>query len=133
MTASELLLDASAWVEILWGTATGRALARRYLRRRGRIVHTSAITVGELSAKLSAEGSANRIRSIVARLRGSSRLHDVTAEIAETAGALRTELRAVEPRASLADAIVLATARRLGVPVVSSDACFAGQKDVIAF
>lgn len=131
MTASEVVLDSWAWWEIFFETTRGRRLARRFLRTRGVTVHTSALAVGELVAKLHEMGKGDRSASLVESIRLRSSLHDVTPEIAEVAGRLRSELRRREPEASLADAVMLATARSLGAKLVSTDAAFRGQPDVL--
>lgn len=124
MTGSSVLLDTWAWWEILSASSTGDRLRRRYLEAPNRRVHTSAITVAELSIKLAALGQSSRVPAIVASLRAFSELHDVTPEIAQAAGPLRSELRRRAPHAGLADALVLATAQRLAARLVSADAAF---------
>ena len=131
MSASEVLLDTSAWWEILWGTPKGKALARKHLDGGAR-VHLSALTLGEVAAKL-APVAPERVEAAVRTLRVHGQVHAVTAEIAEKGGLLRAELRQRDPDASLADGIVLATARDLAVPLVSDDRAFKGERDVVAF
>lgn len=130
MTASDVLFDTWAWWELFGGTPLGRRLRKRYLRARAVSVHTSAITCGELTAKLVRLGQESRVQEVMATLRMRSRLHDVTPEIAEEAGRLRAVLRRAEPDAGLADAIILATARSIGALVISDDSAFTGQADV---
>lgn len=127
MSASEVLLDTSAWWEILFATPRGKALARRHLDGGGR-PHASALTLGEVAAKL-ATLAPERVEDAMAALRVHARVHPVTAELAEAGGLLRAELRRRVPSASLADGIILATARDLAVPLVSDDEAFVGQPD----
>lgn len=133
MTAPEALLDTSAWWEILHGTPAGHALARKHMDG-GRRPHASALTLAELAAKLGTQSvPAERVEDVLLSVRVHGQVHPVTAEVAERGGMLRAELRKVDPGASLADAIVLATAHDLGVPLVSSDAAFRGRRDVVTF
>lgn len=132
MTASDIVLDSWAWWEILLASPTGARLRRRYLRRSGPRVHTSSLAFGEVAAKLVAMGRADRVPSAMAAIRARSLTHDVTPELAERAGLLRAELRRASAGASLADAIMLATARELGAVLISDDPAFAGQPDVAA-
>lgn len=133
MTGSSVLLDTWAWWEILSGSSTGDRLRRRYLEAPNRRVHTSVITVAELSIKLAALGQSNRVPAIVASLRAFSELQDVTPEIAQAAGPLRSELRRRAPQAGLADALALATAQRLGARLVSADAAFRTRRGASRF
>lgn len=131
MTASDALLDSWAWWEILFATPTGEALARTYLDDPDVRVHASALAPAEIIAKLDAMGEGDWSEPVMRTFRGASQLHDVTASIARDAGLLRGELRQAETSASLADAIILATARRIGAVLVSNDGAFAGQDDVV--
>lgn len=131
MSASDVLLDTSAWWEILWATPKGKALARKHLDGGAR-PHLSALTLGEIAAKL-ASLAPERVETAMASLRVHGQVHDVTAEIAERGGVLRAELRRQDADASLADGIVLATARDLAVRLVSDDRAFKGQPDHVAF
>ena len=132
MTGSKILFDTWAWWEVLQGTAVGAILQRRYLDAPGVQVLTAAISLGELSAKLSTEGSEDSISSAVASIRRASIILDLSAEIAVEAGILGTRLRKRSRAASLADGIVLATARQNGARLVSDDRAFIGEADVSA-
>ena len=72
MTGSKVLFDTWAWWEVLQGSETGAALQRRYLDEPGVQVLTTAISLGELSAKLSSEGSADSISRTVNSIRRRS-------------------------------------------------------------
>jgi predicted nucleic acid-binding protein len=130
VSASEALLDTSAWWEILFATPRGKAIARRYMDG-GMRPHASALTLGEIAAKL-ATLAPERVEPAMAALRVHARVHPVSAELAEAGGVLRAELRRRVPDASLADGIILATARDLAVPLVSDDQALLGMPDVRA-
>jgi predicted nucleic acid-binding protein len=130
VTASKVLFDTWAWWEVLRGSGVGAALQRRYLGAPGVQVLTAAISLGELSAKLSSEGSGESISPAVSSIRRASAVLDLTAELAVEAGILRTQLRKRSKTASLADGIVLATARQNGARLISGDQAFSGEPDV---
>lgn len=133
MTASDALLDTSAWWEILHGTPAGRSLAKKHMEG-GRRPHASALTLAELAAKLGQMAvPAERVEEVLLSVRVHGQVHPVSAEIAERGGLLRAELRKADASASLADAIVLATAQELAVPLVSNDAAFQGRRGVVTF
>lgn len=131
MTGSDVLLDTWAWWEMLFATEVGARLRRRYLGRPNVRVHSSVLALAEIGAKLAASGEADRIAAMSASLKSLSRFHDVSPEIAQAAGPIRAELRRRDPNASLVDALVLCTARRLGARLVSSDRAFKGLAGVV--
>ena len=132
MSESDLLFDTWAWWEYLFGTETGNALRRRFLEDRKWRIHTSAISLGEISAKMASSGARDRIVPACGAIRRLSHLWDVNADIAQEAGILRQELRRTRETASLADAIILVTSRRAGARLVSGDPAFSGVAGVIA-
>jgi predicted nucleic acid-binding protein len=132
VTASKVLFDTWAWWEVLQGSPAGARLQRRYLDAPGVQVLTSAISLGELSAKLSSLGSEASIPTTMNSIRHASVVVDVTGELAIGAGVLRSHLRTRSRSASLADAIVLATARQHEALVISMDRDLAGEPDVAA-
>lgn len=127
-----VLLDSWAWIEILRDSATGRRLRRRYVGAPGVRAHTSVLTLAEIGAKLAAEGHQERIGPTAASLRYHGDMEEVTAADAQAAGPLRALLRKRSPGAGLVDALILATARRLGARLVSADPAFRGLRDVTA-
>lgn len=130
MTASKVLFDTWAWWEVLQGSSVGAQLKRRYLDAKGVQVLTSAITLGELSAKLASQGLEPSIPVMTSSIRQASTVEDVTGDLAVQAGMLRARLRRRAKSASLADGIVLATARKCGARLVSTDSAFRGEPDV---
>lgn len=130
MTASSVLFDTWAWWEVLHGTTLGKKLARRYVEAPGVRLHTSALSFGEIAAKLAAMGAEDRLPELSAAMRAAGEVHDVTHVIAQEGGTLRQELRQRAPDASLADGIILAQARSLGATIVSRDPAFRGMEEV---
>ncbi len=130
VTASKVLFDTWAWWEVLQGSPAGARLWRRYLDSSGVQVITSAISLGELSAKLASQGLEASIPVTISSIRRSSSVEDLTGDLAVEAGILRTRLRRKVRSASLADGIVLATARQHGARLISIDPALVGEPDV---
>ncbi len=130
MTASRVLFDTWAWWEVLQGSSVGARLKRRYLDPSGVQVLTSAISLGELSAKLASQGLESSIPVTISSIRKASTVEDITGDLAVEAGILRCRLRKRTKSASLSDGIVLATARHHGARLVSIDAAFTGEPEV---
>jgi predicted nucleic acid-binding protein len=130
MTTDAVVFDTWAWWAIVFDEPGGRRLRDRHVRPGG--VHTSAWALAELSAKLGPRVPTDLWRDILATIRLSGPIEPVTEALALEAARLRSELRRKSPRASLGDGVMLATARSLGLPLISGDAAFRGQKDVRA-
>ncbi len=126
MNESELLFDTWAWWEYLHRTPTGVSLRHRFVESGRHRLHTSAISLGELAARLDLEEHADRVDAACGAIRRMSRIWEVTPDIAEEGGRSRRRLRQSSPSASLADGIILATARRAGARIVSGDSAFDG-------
>jgi predicted nucleic acid-binding protein len=132
VSESDFLFDTWAWWEYLHGSAVGTSLRDRYVLNKRFRVHTSAITLGELSAKLTSDGAHERVAPACGAIRRLSHIWDVTSDIAQEAGPAREELRQTAKTASLADALILVTSRRAGARLVSGDPAFAGVAGVIS-
>ncbi|HKS59154.1 MAG TPA: PIN domain-containing protein [Thermoplasmata archaeon] len=131
MTESDVLLDSWAWWEIFHDTKVGRAINRLYLESGKFHVHSSALSAGEIAAKLSAMGRGQSTLAVEESIRRFSQVHDVNLTLAVRGGQLRALLRAAEPDASLADGIVLATARDAGAGILSNDRAFRGLPELL--
>jgi len=131
VSESDLLFDTRAWWEYLRASPVGESLRHRYLRGGAHRIHTSVITLAEISAKLWSEGHGDRVSATLGSIRRLSHVWEVDADIAQDAGAIRVELRKSLETASLADAIILVTSRRAGARLVSGDRAFTGVPGVI--
>jgi predicted nucleic acid-binding protein len=131
VTESDLLFDTWAWWEYLHGTNLGTSLRDRFVAKGGFRPHASAITLAELSARLTLGGAPARIAQACGAIRRTSRVWDVTADIAQEAGPARATLRESSPSASLADAIIRVTAQRAGASIVSANPAFKGITGVL--
>lgn len=126
MTGSDVFFDTWAWWEVLHETKTGHRLWRTYATR----VHTSVLTLSELSSKLGRMGHTHRAAKVLEHVAAESTIHPVTADDARAAGPLHVELRTRDPDAGLLDALILAGARQRNLPLISADAAFGGLEDV---
>ena len=125
----DVVFDSWAWVEVLEGTAVGKGLWRKYGESGS--VHTSAIGLAEVGSKaLRQYGDASKTDAIVRRIETASVMHAVEPEDATCGVRTHVELRKRAKDASLADAIHLCTAQRLGFTLISGDPAFRGRKDV---
>jgi len=124
VTESDLLFDTWAWWEYLHQTEVGTSLRDRFIASGRFRIHTSTITLAELSVRLHSDGASARSAAASGAIRRSSHVWDVTADIAQEAGPARAKLRESAASASLADAIILVTARRAGARIVSGDPAF---------
>lgn len=127
MKSDQVVFDAWAWFEVIEGTPVGERLWK-YIVARG--VVTPALAIAEVARKLHATRGLRQADAFVNGARVRSRIQPIDDDIAMTAGQLHQHLRKRDRSASLADAIMLATARRLGIPLISQDPCFKGCPDV---
>lgn len=131
VSESDLFFDTWAWWEYLSGTTVGHSLRDRFVEGGKYRIHTSAVSLGEIAAKLAANGNEERVDSACGAIRRLSHVWDVTADIAQEAGIAREELRRQESSASLADGIVLVSSRRAGARLVSGDSAFSNVPNLI--
>ncbi|MCI4347281.1 MAG: PIN domain-containing protein [Thermoplasmata archaeon] len=132
MAESDLLFDTWAWWEYLHGTSVGVSLRTRFLANGRFRIHTSVISLAELSARLHTDHVGDRVPVACGSIRRMSHIWDVTADLAQEVGAARARLRNSSSAASLADAIILLTARNAGARIVSADPAFRDVPGVIA-
>jgi predicted nucleic acid-binding protein len=125
----DVVFDTWAWFEVLQKTATGCRLHEDYVEP-GRVV-TPALALTELAGKVWRGGTDWRQADEVVRaVRLRSRVVPLGDDVAALAAQLSKPLREQEPHASYADAIMLATARTEGLPLISNDRAFRGCPDV---
>jgi predicted nucleic acid-binding protein len=115
-------------MEVLNGGPRGERLWRDYLQKR-RVV-TPAMAIAEVTSKIQRQQGWREADEFVKGARLRSRIHPMDDDVGALAGQLVKHLKARDRDASLADAIMLATARTLGLPLISNDPCFAGEPDV---
>ena len=122
-----IVADAHAWVEYLGGTSRGMRL-RDFLGGEAE-VYTCAVTLAEVVSKAARTGKDHRTAYDV--INGNSTIVDADEQLSYQAGVLHAEVRQTVHDFGLADAYVLACARRLDARVLTGDPHFAGIEDAI--
>ncbi len=125
---SKYVVDAWAWVEYLVGSTFGAKL-RDILDEDGSEVYTCAVTLGEVVSKVAREG--RDVEAAYTMLLSNSQVVDVDEELSKQAGLLHCEMRKALKDFGLADAYVLATARKLKAKVLTGDVHFKGVKEAV--
>jgi len=119
--------DAYAWVEYLDGTPRGEKL--RAILEGDAKTYTSAVTLAEVVSKAARTGRDHQ--TAYAIIHGNSTIVDADEQLSNQTGILHAEIRRTIHGFGLADAYVLATARRLGAKVLTGDPHFTGVDDAI--
>ncbi|MES2787874.1 MAG: type II toxin-antitoxin system VapC family toxin [Pseudomonadota bacterium] len=125
MAAPLRVVDTSAWIEWLVGTALGQKLGKQFPDKLQCIVPT--IVQLELSKWLMREAGEEKADQVIAYTQKC-----VVVELDTTIALLAAELHR-EHKLATADAIVYATARRQQVDLLTCDAHFDGLPGVIYF
>ncbi len=130
---SKYIIDSYAWIEYFKASAYGE-VARAYIE--GGNCITPTIVVSEISRKLQKEielgdetsdGRLKRLEYINA----TSQIVELDFELAVTSGKTDSEMKKKQKGWSLANSIVLSTARRIKGKVVTGDEHFRGLSEVI--
>lgn len=115
------VLDSFAWVEYFRGTKKGETV-KECLEEGGCI--TPTIVLAELSDVYEREENSHWEKDL-AFIMSKTTIADLDRETASEAGKIKNEVkRQQEPKFGLADAIVLATARKLAAKVLTGDQHF---------
>ena len=122
------MIDAWAWVEYLVGSEFGIKL-KEVLDEDRSEVYTCAISLAEVISKVAREG--RDVEAAYAMLLSNSQVVNVNEELSKHAGLLHAEMRRTEKDFGLADAYVLATAKKLKSKVLTGDLHFKNVKEAI--
>ena len=125
---NRFVVDAWAWIEYLIGSEYGLKLDE-ILNDDATEVYTCAVTVAEVVSKVAREGK--DVEVAYSLLLSNSKIIDVGDELSKSAGLLHAEMRSKEKDFGLADAYVLATARKFKSKVLTGDAHFKNVKDAV--
>ncbi len=126
-----VVFDTWAWWEALLGTPAGAKLTQKYLEAPEVRVLTVDLAMAEISSRMARQGLDAETKPALNAVEAASEVIPISRAAAGAAGPLVVELRKADRSASLADAIMLAAAREQGAKLVSGDACFARQRDVV--
>jgi len=122
------VIDAYAWVEYLIGSKSGEKV-KAVLEGENHEVFTCAVTVAEVVSKTAREGRDFMV--VYDILLSNSQVVNVDEEVSKEAGLLHSEMRKTKGDFGLADAYVLAVARRIKSKVLTGDLHFKGVKEAI--
>ncbi|MBI2598188.1 MAG: PIN domain-containing protein [Candidatus Diapherotrites archaeon] len=121
-----MLLDTYAWIELFNGTIKGFKVKEIIA---GNQCFTSAISIAELSEWIE-KNKLNR-EHIFHVVKNLSTIIEVNQEQLETAGVLKIEKRKAFKDFGLIDAIILATAKQYGLPILTGDKHFEGENVIM--
>jgi predicted nucleic acid-binding protein len=121
------IIDAYAWIEYLDGSESGKKVAT--IIENDDEVYTCAITLGEVVSKVARKGKDAKIAYDV--LVSNSQMIAVDEELSLQAGLIHSEMRKKIKDFGLADAYILAAARKLKSKIVTGDPHFQGIKEAI--
>jgi len=125
---NKYVIDAYAWVEYLVGSEAGDKV-RVFLEEENNEVYTCAVTVAEVVSKTARES--RDFEAAYDILISNSQVVNVNEEISKEAGMLHSEMRKTKRDFGLADAYVLAVAKRIKAKVLTGDPHFKGVKEAI--
>ena len=122
------IIDAYAWIEYLIGSKAGEKV-KSVLEEENNEIYTCAVTIAEVISKTAREG--RDFEAAYDILLSNSQVVNVDEEVSKEAGVLHSEMRRNVRDFGLADAYVLATARRINSKVLTGDFHFKGVKEAI--
>jgi predicted nucleic acid-binding protein len=122
------VLDAYAWIEYLIGSKAGEKV-RAILEEETTEVYTGAVTVAEVVSKTAREG--RDFEAAYDIVLSNSQVVNINEEVSREAGVLHSEMRRTKKDFELADAYVLAIARRIKSKVLTGNLHFNGVKEAI--
>jgi predicted nucleic acid-binding protein len=120
------VVDAHAWIEYLIGSETGTRV-KAVLEDEKNTIYTSAVTLAEVTSKIAREE--HDVCTAYRILLSNSDVSDADEELSKQTGIIHAEMRKNKKDFGLADAFVLATARKLGTRILTGDPHFRGIKE----
>lgn len=124
---NKYVIDAYAWIEYLIGSKAGEKV-KSVLEGENNEIHTCAVSVAEVVSKTAREG--RDFEAAYNILLSNSQVFNVD-EVSKEAGVLHSEMRKTKKDFGLADAYVLAVARRTDSKVLTGDLHFKSVKEAI--
>jgi predicted nucleic acid-binding protein len=124
---SKHVVDAYAWIEYLDGSEAGRKVSA--LLENDDETFTCAVTIAEVISKVARKAKDVKVAYDV--ILGNSQIVNIDEELSLQAGLLHYEMRKTLKDFGLADAYVLATAKRLKSKILTGDMHFKNVKDAV--
>lgn len=125
---SRYVIDAYAWIEYLIGSDLGIKV-NEILEQENIEAYTCAVTVAEVISKVAREKQ--DVEKAYDLLLSNSQIVNVDEELSKNTGVLHAEMRQTEKDFGLADAYVLAIARKLKSKVLTGDPHFKDLKEAV--
>lgn len=123
---SKIILDSSAWIEYLSGTAKGMQVREEISQS---IIYTITIIAAEVFVKYIKEKK--DVRDAMIAIQTLATLVNVDFNLVQAAAQIYVSHRKVKGKFSLADAHIVATARLLDAKIITCDTDFLGIPEVI--
>jgi predicted nucleic acid-binding protein len=121
------VIDAYAWIEYLDRSDAGRKVTA--ILENNDAIYTCAVTLGEVISKVARVGKDTKVAYDI--LSGNSQIVIVDEELSLQAGLLHFEMLNNSKDLGLADAYVLATARKLKAKILTGDEHFKPVKEAV--
>ena len=125
---TEYLFDTWAWVEYFSGSSQGAIVYDLLISHQ---IHTSIISIAELSDKYNREGLKTEWEERYKFLLLKSNILPISLDIAKISGDRKLKLRQLEKNIGLADAIIIETAIQNDLVVVTGDPHFKSLDNVL--
>jgi len=125
---NKYVIDAYAWIEYLIGSEAGNEV-RTVLEEEANEVYTCAVTLAEVISKTVREG--RDCETAYEVITSNSSVIDVDEELSKKTGVLHTEMRKTKRNFGLADAYVLAIARKNNSKILTGDIHFKDIEEAI--
>jgi len=122
------VIDAYAWVEYLIGSKNGEKV-KDAVETENNEIFTCAVTVAEVVSKTAREGRDYEVAYDI--LLSNSQVVNADETVSKDAGLLHSEMRKTQKDFGLADAFVLAVARRTKSKILTGDVHFKGVKGAV--
>lgn len=122
------VIDAYAWVEYLIGSKSGEKV-KDAVETENNEIFTCAVTVAEVVSKTAREGRDFEVAYDI--LLSNSQVVNADETVSKDAGVLHSEMRKTQKDFGLADAFVLAVARRTKSKILTGDVHFKGVKGAV--
>ena len=125
---TKFITDASAWIEYLEGTERGRAVIK-IIEDNNNEIFTASATVAEVVSKfLRADKD---IKLALTSINNLSVVVDLSQEISFAAGQIHFEEKKKNKEFGMLDALVAATAKKLGAKILARDNDFKHFKEAV--
>jgi predicted nucleic acid-binding protein len=125
---ARFIIDSWAWLEYLEGSAAGRKVRDRIVDNRNEIF-THVVSIAEVISRVRrGDKDADAAWKAIVT---NSKVVGISETDAKEVGLLHAKIKSESPNFGLADAFVLAAARKLGGKVLTGDPDFAGIGDAL--